>query len=200
VHQPARHNITGLILAGGQASRMGGADKGLLEWRGRPLVTHALERLRPQVGSVIINANRNLDRYHALGAPVVPDEDGGLEPFPGPLAGWLAGLRECRTAWLACVPCDAPLLPLGLVQHLADALAGSRAAVAFVHDRIEPMFCLLHVDLTVDLEHALQQGERRAAYWLRGIGAAPAEFLDPVAFANVNTPADLRARGTQPKS
>jgi molybdopterin-guanine dinucleotide biosynthesis protein A len=98
-------DITGLILAGGRGSRMGGVDKGLQSHRGTTLVQHTLERLRPQVGSVMINANRNLDVYATLGAPVRPD---ALADFPGPLAGMLAGLEHCDTAWLATVPCAAP--------------------------------------------------------------------------------------------
>ncbi len=191
---PTREEITGLILAGGRATRMGGADKGLVELRGRALVDRVIERLRPQVAGLIISANRNIDRYRAFGFPVVLDAEDNLEPFPGPLAGILAGMRAAPTPWLAVAPCDAPFLPADLVRHLADALAGSRAAVAYAGESIEPLFCLLHTELADDLAESLAHGERRPELWLRGIRAAPAVFLLHESFANLNTLQELRAR------
>jgi len=194
VHVPNAEEVTGLVLAGGRAVRMGGIDKGLVDFGGRPLVESVIERLRPQVADILVSANRNVDRYRSFGFPVLLDAEEGLEPFPGPLAGMLAGLRAARTDWVAVVPCDAPLLPFDLVSHLTDALGAERAAVAYVGETIEPMFCLLHVDLADDLATALAHGERRAEAWLRGVGAAPALFLSPDAFANLNTLRELRAR------
>lgn len=190
---PPRTEISGLILAGGRATRMGGVDKGLVEYRARTLIEHVLERLQPQVAGMLISANRNLERYRAFGVPVLPDDGAGPEPFPGPLAGMLAGLRACPTPWLAVVPCDAPLLPINLVSHLAEALVAPRAVAAYVGDRIEPMFCLLHVGLADDLAQTLAQGERRAETWLRQIGAAPAKFMHDEPFANFNTLQQLQA-------
>lgn len=194
MHAPTRGEITGLVLAGGRGARMGGIDKGLARFGGRTLVERVIERIRPQVGALMISANRNLDAYRAFGHPVLLDAQEGLEPFPGPLAGLLAGLRAARTAWLAAVPCDAPFLPLDLVSRLAASLGASRAAMAWVGDRAEPVFCLLHVDLADDLAAALANGERRAENWLRGVGAAPAVFLQHENFANLNTLQELRAR------
>ncbi len=191
---PLRHEVTGLVLAGGRGTRMGGIDKGLVEIEGRTLVELVIDRLRPQVGPMLISANRNLVRYRAFGFPVLLDADEGLEPFPGPLAGMLAGLRAAATPWVATAPCDAPFLPADLVAHLAEALAGARAAVAYVGEKVQPVFCLLHVDLADDLATAVAQGERRAEAWLRGIGAAPALFLVAENFANLNTLQDLRGR------
>jgi molybdenum cofactor guanylyltransferase len=173
---------------------MGGVDKGLVEVEGRTLIERVMERLQPQVGPMLISANRNLDRYRGFGFPVLLDAEEGLEPFPGPLAGMLAGLRAATTPWVATAPCDAPFLPLDLVPHLAEALAGASAAVAYVGDQIQPVFCLLHVSVTEDLANALAHGERRAEAWLRGIGAAPALFLLAENFANLNTLQELRAR------
>jgi len=173
---------------------MGGVDKGLVEFGGRPLVARVIERLRPQVGSLMISANRNLDAYRTFGFPVLLDAQDGLEPFPGPLAGLLAGLRAAKTRWLAAVPCDAPFLPSDLVTRLAASLGTSRAAMASVGDRVEPVFCLVHVELAEDLSAALKNGERRAEAWLRGVGAAPAVFLQTEQFANLNTLQELRAR------
>jgi len=194
VHKIKASEITGLVLAGGRATRMGGSDKGFVEFRGRPLIEAVIERLKPQVGQLLISANRNIDRYRTLGFPVLLDADEGLEPFPGPLAGMLAGLRAARTPWLATAPCDAPFLPADLVSRLLSALGGEQAAVAYVGDRIEPMFCLLHADRAQDLAAALVHGERRAESWLRASGAAPALFFEADAFANLNTLQELRAR------
>ena len=194
MHTPARDEITGLVLAGGRATRMGGIDKGLVESRGRPLIEAVIERLRPQVGEILISANRNIDTYRALGYPILLDADEGLEPFPGPLAGMLAGLRAARTPWVAVVPCDAPFFPADLVGRLAEALGPDHAAVACVGQKTESVFCLLHADLADDLAAALVHGERRAEAWLRGIGAARAEFSQPECFANLNTLQEVHAR------
>ncbi len=190
---PNRAEITGLVLAGGRATRMGGIDKGLFEFRGRRLVERVIERLSPQVGSLLISANRNIDTYRALGFPVLLDANDGPEPFPGPLAGMLAGLRAAPTPWLAAVPCDAPFFPTDLVSRLAASLGGSRASVACTGDAIEPVFCLLQTNLAGDLAAALAHGERRVEAWLRGIGAASAVFPRGEDFANFNTRQDVRA-------
>jgi len=121
------HDITGLILAGGRGSRMGGVDKGLQNFRGMPLALHALMRLSPQVGSVMINANRNLSAYESFGMPVWPD---GLADYAGPLAGFLCGLERCETPWLLTVPCDTPLFPADLASRLAAAAAIQGADIA----------------------------------------------------------------------
>ena len=118
-----RDQITGVILAGGRGSRMGGADKGLQPYRGVPLAMHALLRLAPQVGEVMINANRNLAAYESMGAAVWPD---ALADYPGPLAGFLAGLEHCTTPYLVTVPCDSPHFPEDLVARLAQ-----RAGIPF---------------------------------------------------------------------
>jgi molybdopterin-guanine dinucleotide biosynthesis protein A len=172
---------------------MGGADKGLLPLGGQALVARVIERLRPQVGPLLVSANRNLETYRAFGFPVVTDADQAvdLEPFPGPLAGVLAGLHAARTPWLAAVPCDAPLLPLDLVGRLAAAVGTAPAAMASVGGRAEPLFCLLRVALAADLATALARGERSAVAWLRGAGAVPVAFADPAEFANLNTPQAL---------
>src|SRR5690606_11557876 len=112
-------DITGLILAGGRGSRMGGIDKGLQNYQGMPMAMHALLRLSPQVGQAMVNANRNLGAYEAMGVPVWPDN---LPDFAGPLAGLAVGLERCETPYLATVPCDCPRFPLDLVERLAQGL------------------------------------------------------------------------------
>jgi molybdopterin-guanine dinucleotide biosynthesis protein A len=189
---PTRAEITGVVLAGGRGTRMGGQDKGLVELEGRPLAAHVLARLAPQVGALLISANRNLDRYAALGAPVVTDlpEHG---PFAGPLAGIRAALAAIETPWLAVVPCDAPNIPLDLVHRLAVGLARARASMAVAGGRAHGLCCLLHASLRGSLDAALARGQRRVASWLASVGAQAVEFADADAFANLNAAVDLHA-------
>lgn len=182
--------VTGLILAGGAGRRMGGTDKGLLPYRGRPLVAHAIERLAPQVDALLISANRNLEAYAAFGHPLVGD---ALPEYPGPLAGLAAGLAACATEWLACVPCDCPALPPDLVARLLAAAEAQRAplAVAVTAEGMQPTFQLCRRELLPALEAWLAAGERRAGLWCRQQNAAEAYFDDPAAFANFNHPEEL---------
>lgn len=185
--------ITGLVLAGGVGSRMGGADKGLLPWRGEPLALHALRRLRPQVGRVAFSANRHLDEYRAWGAPVWTDTWPGR---PGPLAGWLTAMQACGTPWLASVACDTPGFPDDLVPRLAAALEadGATLAVARTPERVHPVFSLLPCSLADSLRAYLQAGDRRVMGWLAQHRFVEVEFDDEQAFRNFNTPDEL-ARG-----
>jgi molybdopterin-guanine dinucleotide biosynthesis protein A len=190
-----REHITGLVLAGGRGSRMGGADKGLQPLRGRPLAQHAIERLRPQVGPLWVSANRHADAYAALGVPVCADTVPGQ---PGPLAGLLAGLAVCATPWLAVVPCDVPRFPADLVARLAAGLqsAGAELAIAVTLEagerRPHPVFCLLPATLRADLAVALAREERRVLQWMRRHHCAEVLFDDAAAFTNANTGDDLR--------
>ena len=187
--------VTGLVLAGGRATRMGGVDKGLQAWRGVALVDHVIARLAPQVAGVLVNANRNVADYAARGWPVVGDADAS---FSGPLAGVLAGLRAARTPWLAVVPCDVPKVPEDLVARLA---AGAGPGGAYVvrddddgRERVEPLCCLLPVDRAPVLAQALAEGRRRVEDFLREAGAVAVRFdraSDRPAFANFNVLADL---------
>ncbi|MED5621744.1 molybdenum cofactor guanylyltransferase MobA [Ideonella sp. BN130291] len=185
-----REAITGLVLAGGRGQRMQGQDKGLLLHRGRPLVQHALDRLAPQVGPMLISANRHLPAYRSFGTPVCSDTMPG---FPGPLAGWLSALQACRTPYLASVPCDVPGLPLDLVARLARALhqADADIAMARTPEREQPVFALLRHELAPSLEQALARGERRVLGWALEQRMAVVAFADAAAFRNLNTPADL---------
>lgn len=183
---------TGLILAGGRGSRMGGVDKGLQPLAGRPLLAHVLERLTPQVDVLLINANRHLDRYAGFGPPVVSDADAS---FAGPLAGLLAGLAQAQTDWLLSVPCDAPLLPLDLAERLAAADAD--IAVPITADgQIQPVFCLLRCTLRNSLADYLASGGRKFESWLRAqAGHRLVPFDRPgdlAAFFNANSLAELQ--------
>ncbi|WP_051378428.1 molybdenum cofactor guanylyltransferase MobA [Derxia gummosa] len=191
---PARADITGLILAGGRGSRMGDADKGLIELAGRPLVTLVLERLLPQVDTVMISANRNLDRHAASGWPVLRDLRDG---YPGPLAGLEAGLRAATTPWLVMLPCDAPFFPLDLVARLAARAAetGARVVMAECGGHREPAFMLVARELADSVGAALDADQRKLGAWAATQGAARAVFDDESAFRNLNTPDDLAAAG-----
>jgi molybdopterin-guanine dinucleotide biosynthesis protein A len=188
----ATRDITGVILAGGRGRRVGGADKGLLPLRGRPLIEHVLAALRPQVGELLISANRNLDRYAAYGDRVLADDFPG---YPGPLAGMWCALRATHTPYVLSVPCDVPAPPADLAARLGEALVRerSRAAVAVCRGRRQPVFALLHRDLADDLQTYLDGGGREVGAWLTRQSVAPADFSDHAhAFENVNTPDDLR--------
>jgi molybdopterin-guanine dinucleotide biosynthesis protein A len=191
----APEDITGLILCGGRGTRMGGVDKGLQNHQGLPLAMHALLRLQAQVGAVLINANRNLAAYESMGVPVWPD---ALPDFPGPLAGWLAGLERCETPYLVTVPCDSPVFPADLVARLAAALLEQDANIAMactVEDgkvQKQPVFCLMKAELMENLVAYLHGGGRKIDTWVEAQGCAQVVFEDAQAFFNANTLADLQ--------
>ncbi len=191
----APDEITGLILAGGRATRMGGVDKGLQNHRGVPLALHTLLRLQPQVGTVMINANRNLAAYEAMGAPVWPD---ALPDYPGPLAGMLAGLEHCETPWLLTVPCDTPDFPDDLAARLARAAQAQDADIAMAATRevgvvrTQPVFCLLRSTLMESLFAFLQGGGRKIDLWTAQHRCATEVFDDAQAFFNANTLEELQ--------
>lgn len=185
-------SITGVLLAGGRAQRMGGQDKGLIEVAGRPMAEHILTVLRPQVGGIIINANRNLERYAAFGHPVVADSVG---EFFGPLAGMASAMQATDKDYIVTVPCDSPLIPSDLVARMADALVRENAEIAVAHDgdRMQPVFALLRRSLLPSLLDYLHAGERKIDLWFARHRVAAADFSDcPDTFLNVNTP-DERA-------
>lgn len=193
---PERAAITGALLSGGAGSRMGGIDKGLLELAGRPLAAHVLDALRAQTGAQLINANRSLDAYRTLGAPVVSDSDWGAEAYPGPLAGIHAVLAAADTEWVLCAPCDAPLLPTDLALHLGMAVEAQGADVAVVEaeGRLHPVHALIRRALVDDLAAAIGDGERKVMAWYRRHRWVAVDFgaaADP--FANINTPEELQA-------
>jgi molybdopterin-guanine dinucleotide biosynthesis protein A len=165
---------------------MGGADKGLVEFRGLALIEHVLARMQPQVGEIIISANRNLDRYRAFGHRVVEDDRANSDAFLGPLAGMLAGLRLSHRPWVAFAPCDAPALPLDLVARLSAATDDSRPTVAACAGQRQVVFCLMPTALAPQLASTLAAGERRPREFLRAVEAIEVAFDDPQAFVNIN--------------
>jgi molybdenum cofactor guanylyltransferase len=192
-------DITGVILAGGRGSRMGGVDKGLQNFNGMPMALHALMRLSPQVGEVMINANRNLGAYEAFGVPVWPDV---LPDYAGPLAGFLTALERCETPWLVTVPCDTPLFPHDLVARLAKAAQEQNAEIAMAAApeqdgqlHTQPVFCLVRVELLESLVKFTHVGGRKIDAWtaLHKTAVVPFDTPqdDPRAFFNANTLAEL---------
>jgi molybdenum cofactor guanylyltransferase len=184
-------DITGIVLAGGQGRRMGGVDKGLVAFAGRPLVAHAIERIAPQVGAILINANQNVEQYRAFGHRVVSDAVGG---FAGPLAGLHAGLIATQTPYAVTAPCDSPFLPLDLVARLGAALVHDHAqlAVAKTFDQVHPVFALVDAAVLPHLEQFLKKGGRKIDAWYATLAATEVPFDDEAdAFRNINTRAEL---------
>ncbi len=195
--------ITGIILAGGRGSRMGGVDKGLQNFNGMPLALHTLMRLQMQVGQVMVNANRNLAAYESFGTSVWPDV---ISDFAGPLAGFLTGLERCESPFLVTVPCDTPLFPLDLVSRLAEALEREDADIAMaaapepdkegqMQLRTQPVFCLMRVDLMESLVAFTHGGGRKIDAWTAQHKTVTVPFDQPgdsaQAFANANTLTEL---------
>ena len=195
--------ITGLILAGGRGSRMGGIDKGLQNFRGMPLALQTLMRLQLQslpLQEILINANRNLAAYESLGVPVWPDS---IDGYAGPLAGFLTGLERCETPLLLTVPCDTPLFPLDLLERLYKAMEEQDADMAMAAApetdgavRPQPVFCLLKTELLESLVKFTQSGGRKIDAWTGQHRCAIVPFDQSGdsahAFANANTLAELQ--------
>ena len=184
-------SVTGLILAGGKGSRMGGVDKGLQAFRGRRLIDHVYERLVPQVGGVIINANQNQDAYRSFGVRVVSDAIAG---FAGPLAGMHAGLSVSKRPFLASVPCDSPFLPEDLVARLHARIdeTGAELAVAKTGDQPHPVFSLMRRGVLDHLSDFLKEGGRKIDAWYATLNVVEVAFDDEAeAFSNFNTLEEL---------
>ena len=193
---PDKKNITAVILAGGKGRRMDGNDKGLVELAKRPLIEYVIEIIKPQVTSIIINANRNQQAYSRYGYPVITDD---LENFQGPLAGFYSALKKAGTSHIVTLPCDGPLLPDDLVERLILALKNSpdtdntedkQAEIAVAHDgeRMQPVYSLIPTSLTASLKTFLDSGERKIDLWYKQQQITLADFSDkPLTFRNINT-------------
>jgi molybdopterin-guanine dinucleotide biosynthesis protein A len=183
--------ISGLVLAGGQGSRMGGVDKGLQPFRGKPMVAHVIERLAPQVDELLINANRNPEDYARFGHQVIADEIAG---FAGPLAGFERGLAHARGELVVTVPCDSPFLPTDLVARLHERLESAKAelAVAKTGDQSHPVFCLMRREVLASLQQFLGSGQRKIDKWYSALRVEEVAFDDEAdAFLNINTREEL---------
>ena len=189
-----KSDITGLIFAGGRGARMHDVDKGLVLLHQKPMALHVVERLAPQVGTLMISANRNLDVYRRFGAPVLADT---MSDFAGPLAGLHTCLTHCGTTYLVTAPCDSPLLSSKLVERLFQGMeiAGADAAFAVTGEnnrrQRHPVFCLVKATLLPNLTRFLQDGNRKFDTWCATLQSVEVHFADEAAFCNINTPADL---------
>lgn len=188
-------HITGLILAGGRAQRMGGIDKGLIPFHGKPLIESAISRLKPQVSTILINANRSITKYAHYGYPVLMDE---TPDFSGPLAGFAVGLKHCKTPYLLTSPCDSPLLPDDLAEKMAAELENNNLELVFASSKEEdgkiwaqPVFCLMKSYLQDSLDSFLSKGDLKIDRWFKELRSGTVVFENPQAFANVNTPEEL---------
>lgn len=199
---PVKNNITGCVLAGGRATRMGGVDKGLQLFRGQTLVQHAITRLQAQTAQVIVNANRNPADYALTGCKVFADT---AMADKGPLSGFLTGLQHCGTEWLVTVPCDSPFFPLDLVQRLAEAATRQQALIAMAQTpgspdgtwELQPVFCLMHRSLMDSLRGYLENGGHKISPWARQqVPLALCPFTQMAngsnPFANANTLQELQ--------
>jgi molybdopterin-guanine dinucleotide biosynthesis protein A len=189
-------DITGLILAGGRAQRMGGIDKGLIPFHGKPLIESAIAKLKPQVQTIVINANRNITKYASYGYPVIMDE---TPDFSGPLAGFSEGLKACRTPYLLTSPCDSPLQPNNLAELLVAEMERGDFELVYASSKetdgkvwAQPVFCLMRANLQDALAKFLLKGDLKIDRWFKELRSSTVIFDDPQVFANANTPEELK--------
>lgn len=183
--------VTAVILAGGRSSRMGGVDKGLMLLNERPMIEYVIDALRPQIGRLVINANRNEQMYESFGLPILSDR---VADHQGPLAGILSALDNVETPYLLCVPCDTPMLPPDLFARLYKALVAQHAEISCVHDgeHLQPVFALLRQEVRDSLDEYFEAGGRAIHKWFAGRNLAQADFSDcPQCFININSPEEL---------
>jgi len=188
--QAETQNITAVILAGGQGSRLGGLDKGLIKLNNKALVQHLIQRIQPQVSHIMISANRNIKNYEKFGLPVFKDN---ISDFAGPLAGILKALQESQTEWVLSVPADSPFIPADLASRLSENRKDHKIVIPDDGKYLQPTFSLIHKSLSSSLEDFLLQGERKARVWMQQQKHTIVDFSDQAdAFININTPAELQ--------
>lgn len=185
--------ITGLILAGGRARRMGGIDKGLIPLCGKCMIEHCIGKLLPQVAQIFISANRNIERYDQYGFNVLEDNYGDYE---GPLAGLLRALENTKNTAVLVVPCDAPLFPSDLANRLLEAYVEGKTFAVFPHDgsRLQTLFGLYAPDVISSLKEYLETGQRKVETWATSLPHATVDFSgEAEKFMNINTERDLQS-------
>lgn len=181
-------DITTIILCGGRGRRMGGLDKGLINFCGRPLIEHILDAIKPQCKTIIINANRHIEQYSKYGYPVLADD---LNDFQGPLAGFSMALEHATTPVIMTLPCDAPFIPENLITRFIESMQRSNSDIVVAHDgeRMQPVYALIKTSLRANLRDFLKRGERKTHQWLTINNACSTDFSDiPEIFQNINTP------------
>ncbi len=183
-------DITAVILAGGQGRRMGGQDKGLLDFGGRLLIEILIESLQSQPLDIVINANRNQSTYQSYGYPVISDE---LEDFQGPLSGFASAMAVVETDFILTLPCDGPMLADNFAGRFIDAHNREQEPVCVAHDgeRLQPVYALINTGLLDDLKRFLRSGERKIDRWYAQYDYTTVDFSsDATMFENINTPED----------
>jgi molybdenum cofactor guanylyltransferase len=182
--------LTVVILAGGKGNRMGGRDKGLLEWRNRPFIEHILDKIRPLTDKILINANQNLEIYQQYGYPVIQD---ATPDYAGPLAGMLAALRVAHTPYILTLPCDAPLFSPAIITRFCDVYdeKKQRLYVAATTDGLQPVYAMISNTLTDNLQQYLAAGNHKVGHWMKINDAVRVDFdqMDSE-LVNINTESD----------
>lgn len=189
----SKNDITGVILAGGQARRMEGQDKGLVLLNNKPMIEYVIEAIKPQVGTLLINVNRNIEQYETYGFDIIPDD---LSGYCGPLAGMASALNKTKTTYMLTAPCDSPFISNDLAQRLVDSLESESSDISVAHngDRMQPVFCLIKKELLSSMTDFLDEGERKIDKWFKRHKLSIADFSDiPKTFDNLNTHADIHA-------
>ena len=182
-----KNEITGAILAGGQARRMQGQDKGLILFKNKPLIEHVIDIFKPQVGKLVINANRNHTKYGQYGLKIIADE---FNDYLGPLAGMASVLNVIKTPYLVTAPCDCPFLSTELVSYLSQAMTDENADISVAHngERLQPVFCMLKRSLMTSINQYLDNGNRKIDEWFKGHNMAIADLSNfPDSFKNFNS-------------
>ncbi|MBT8113023.1 MAG: molybdenum cofactor guanylyltransferase MobA [Gammaproteobacteria bacterium] len=191
-------NVTGMILAGGKARRMGGIDKGLIKINGQAMIQYVLDVLKPQVKQILINANRNVSEYKKFGYPVISDQ---LEDFQGPLAGIAASMEVAKTKYICTCPCDGPLIARDLISRLFSEVSKTNdIKIAVAHDgkRLQPVYALIDCELLTNLIDYLKSGERKIDRWYTQHNFKAVDFSDRQdCFININTPEDQQTISQQ---
>jgi len=188
-----KNEITGVILAGGKARRMGGTDKGLVIFRGKPLIEYVIKAFEPQVGNLLINANRNHEKYKKYGFDIVSDE---LEGYCGPLAGMLSALNKIDTPYLATTPCDTPFISKNIVENLCLSILSERAEISVAHNgnRLQPVFCVIKKTLATSINNYLQKGGRKIDHWFKQHSVAIVDLSsEEKCFENFNSKEEILA-------
>ena len=183
-------DVTAVILAGGQGRRMGGQDKGLLDFGGRLMIEIIIEALENQRIDIVINANRNQSTYQSYGYPVISDD---LKDFQGPLAGFASAMAAVKTKFILTLPCDSPMLANNFVERFIESHNREQAPVCVAHDgeRLQPVYALIDTGLLDDLKRFLQIGERKIDRWYAQYRYANVDFSTATTmFENINTPED----------
>lgn len=186
-------DISGVILAGGQARRMQGVDKGLVLLNNKPMIEYVIETLQPQVDDLYINANRSHDKYVTYGFELISDE---LSGYQGPLAGMASSLNIIKTPYMLTVPCDSPFITNDLVERLTKAIENENTDISVAHngERLQPVFCLMKKELLSSMKLFLDDGERKIDKWFNQHSMSIADFSDiPETFDNLNTLEDIKA-------